>query len=254
MESLIGTMGLDKLLSPKSMKIRKSDILKGANFNMNIPKSIKAFLNAEKPEPFKVPKNQIMIDDFDTIIEELNQEFSFSDLEKKFDTISAENSSEFLADYVNVLNTLQQAKPQVERIGILGTEEVDPSSQEKAEFIWLCRLANDINWLFDLMNMQSLSQAESNLFRQLFPDTYQIIVLELLTQLMDSSTDKVNSTAKTWKLPVITSLLQVPSIEPDELLSLQQQFAETPSETQPGQQKPELEVSQGMTQSQKLEE
>ena len=254
MEAIVGKLGLDRLIDPKTLKVGKRDLARAAKFSTTFVNRLEKFLNQERPSKYSVSSSQIQTDDFDAIIEDLKQDFSFQQLVDKFDVISVEDSEEFIMDYMNIISTLQRARPQTEVATVLGTEPSEPSNSEKNEFIWLCRLASDIEWIFELMESNTLTQSEAALFQQLYPETYQSMGLQLATLLVEKSTDKVNKLAKTWKLPVIAAFMQTASVSQENLVMLQQSFqAEQPQSTETSSAN-NVAVQQHLSASQKLEE
>ena len=251
MESLIGVLGLDRLINPKSLKITKKDVVSMVKFNKSIPKEIKEFLGLKKPLPYKTPKTQIQLDDFDAIIEDLSQDFTYDEMTTKLGQLAADELEPFLVTYMHVVDILQKAKPPTVTDGVLGIIDDEPSDSEKIEYLWLCRLVQDISWLFELMKTDTLTISDVESFQQLYPETYNTIMLEVVTQLSEKSTDKIKEVNRSWQLGPLASLAKQPKVGIAELQQLQQTYMteEEPTQGEMGGKSP-----QGLTQSQKIEE
>ena len=254
MEELVGVLGLDRLLDPQNLRIQKKDIAKMVRYERDRSKMLKKFLEMDSPEKYEIPNEQVQLSDFDAILEDLDNmtiDGSFGDQLVGLDNNLA---LEFAAEYRRILNILETSRPATVQDGVLGAEPVEPTDAEKFDFIALCRLVNDINWLYSLMYSNALTQDEVELFEELYPESYENIMLELLRLLIENSSDNTIEVGAQWKKDIIAALAKQPSVTPETLVQLQATYGEEDPGQQPQGNDVALSASTGLTQSQRLEE
>lgn len=216
-ENITIAIPLNKMVSDKPLKLTKTILHEAVYIDKIIPRLVTKILDG-------VPVQMANPVDFSRAVElhknliELDQE---SHLQKMISSLYDGNYDPMpIALHINqIIDILIQSIPENEMSddSFLPIAPIQPSFSKLMELLWAARIAENPLWILKLMSDVTLTDLDVKYTQNMYPETFDKIIEEVLTQIMKKYTAK---TSLPRKLKIqLSLLLGLPVVSMQTLLS-----------------------------------
>lgn len=208
-ELIVGTMGLESILSDKLPKYSKA-LLDKASSTLNIfRRGAEDF--AKMNQPGSLPDENYSLKTFEEITEKLLEDQEMLPVVESLASWPSDLQIELLVLLADVKAYLSAYIPANEVSGALMGFDVPVSDSDKFRFMWQANLVDDIRKFVDLLNAGAITPLESELMRTLFPQTHDYLLIEVMDKMLEAAVDgSISSWEGGWRKQALSGFLNVP--------------------------------------------
>ncbi len=219
-ELIVGTMGLDKILSGKLPRYSAALLGRAAS-------TLKAFRNgakqfAESDSTGALPEWKYDLSEFDQLSAQLQSDVSEEDITASLETWPSEFQIELMVKIGDIKAYLGEQLPTNRVVGAISGYSLTPSDSDKFRFLFQANLVDDIRTFSDLLNSGAITPIESALMRTLFPQTHDYLVIEIVDRVVQAIVDKeIDQWEGGWRKPALSGLFGVPVASFSDIMQMQ---------------------------------